>query len=84
MGYETEVVEFKGSGSIVADSTIALLLQRDKKRDAQKMRIHVVKNQVGPDGLHFDYRYDETTARLAPMASAEEMRGQRWWLKNGE
>jgi replicative DNA helicase len=68
-GYEGEVTEFKGSGSIVADSTIAILLQRLKKSvgKANVMKFLVIKNQIGADNIEIELLYDPSTARLSRL-----------------
>jgi replicative DNA helicase len=68
-GYDGEVTEFKGSGSIVADSTISILLQRLKKSvgKANVMKFLVIKNQVGQDNFELELLYDPSTARLSKL-----------------
>ncbi len=66
-GREVDVREFKGSGAIVADSTIAILLHRDKKVNPKVLNMRVVKNQVGPDECKVSLQYEPSTGRLKPI-----------------
>jgi replicative DNA helicase len=68
-GYDGEVTEFKGSGSIVADSTISILLQRLKKSvgRANVMKFICLKNQIGQDNIEIELLYDPSTARLTKL-----------------
>ncbi len=66
-GREVDVREFKGSGAIVADSTIAILLHRDKKVSPKILNVRVVKNQVGPDECKVSFQYEPSTGQLKAL-----------------
>ena len=88
-GFDGEVTEFKGSGSIIADSTIAMLLIRDKKTEGEtqmariKLVIKVVKNQVGLDNVQVEFLYDPATARLTRISGEPVTANEKaaWWTK---